>query len=210
MRIVGQSLVAASLLAGVSIAAPASATTSVGGISFADNAFADAVSYTGSAITTVGGTLTQVLTDTDPGTFARGGADNTITFSFIDNVAVNGVGKDIALFELGGADDFTVILNGISKTYTSVYTGMMAGGYNLNVLAFDLGDFGVLAGQTISSLTLAFPANGAGTRATPSLVGAINSSTVPEPATWGMMILGFGAIGSAMRRRESVRVRFAG
>ncbi|MBB3348859.1 hypothetical protein FHY02_003341 [Sphingomonas sp. BK069] len=26
------------------------------------------------------------------------------------------------------------------------------------------------------------------------------SQAVPEPATWGMMILGFGAIGAAMRR----------
>lgn len=35
--------------------------------------------------------------------------------------------------------------------------------------------------------------------------------TVPEPATWGMMILGMGAVGFAMRRRQKVRtsVRFA-
>lgn len=35
---------------------------------------------------------------------------------------------------------------------------------------------------------------------------------VPEPATWGMMILGFGIAAAAMRRRSSVttRVRFAG
>ncbi len=34
---------------------------------------------------------------------------------------------------------------------------------------------------------------------------------VPEPATWGLMILGFGAVGGAMRRRQSVstKVRFA-
>jgi hypothetical protein len=33
---------------------------------------------------------------------------------------------------------------------------------------------------------------------------------VPEPATWGMMILGFGAIGSAMRyRRTKATVNFA-
>lgn len=38
---------------------------------------------------------------------------------------------------------------------------------------------------------------------------AINA--VPEPATWAMMLLGFGAIGFGMRRRRSdtVRVRFA-
>lgn len=38
---------------------------------------------------------------------------------------------------------------------------------------------------------------------------AINA--VPEPATWAMMLLGFGAIGFGMRRRraDTVRVRFA-
>ena len=39
-----------------------------------------------------------------------------------------------------------------------------------------------------------------------------SGGAVPEPATWLMMILGFGAIGSAMRgqkRRESVTVRYA-
>lgn len=31
---------------------------------------------------------------------------------------------------------------------------------------------------------------------------AVSVSAVPEPATWGLMILGFGAIGGAMRRRN--------
>ena len=35
-------------------------------------------------------------------------------------------------------------------------------------------------------------------------------SAVPEPATWGMMILGFGVMGAAMRRRrQQVRVTYA-
>lgn len=36
-------------------------------------------------------------------------------------------------------------------------------------------------------------------------------AAVPEPATWALMILGFGAIGYAMRRgqRETAKVRFA-
>jgi hypothetical protein len=29
---------------------------------------------------------------------------------------------------------------------------------------------------------------------------------VPEPATWGMVILGFGAVGGALRRRRSAGV----
>jgi hypothetical protein len=33
---------------------------------------------------------------------------------------------------------------------------------------------------------------------------------VPEPATWGMMILGFGLVGASMRyRRRATRVTFA-
>jgi len=36
-------------------------------------------------------------------------------------------------------------------------------------------------------------------------VGAlVNSGAVPEPATWGLMILGFGGIGAVLRRRRNV------
>ena len=34
-------------------------------------------------------------------------------------------------------------------------------------------------------------------------------AAVPEPATWAMMICGFGAIGASMRRRHRVAVRFS-
>lgn len=35
------------------------------------------------------------------------------------------------------------------------------------------------------------------------------SGAVPEPATWALMILGFGLVGAAMRRRSAPAVRFA-
>ena len=38
--------------------------------------------------------------------------------------------------------------------------------------------------------------------------GAV-SAAVPEPATWGMMLLGFGAMGYAMRRRTKVRTNIS-
>lgn len=37
---------------------------------------------------------------------------------------------------------------------------------------------------------------------------ALSSGAVPEPATWAMMILGFGLIGGAMRRKQRQVVRF--
>jgi hypothetical protein len=35
------------------------------------------------------------------------------------------------------------------------------------------------------------------------------NSAVPEPATWALMILGFGAIGYALRRRPAVNYKLA-
>ena len=50
---------------------------------------------------------------------------------------------------------------------------------------------------------------GVGTRWTTSGgVSGVVAGGVPEPATWAMMIAGFGLVGAAMRRRK-VQVRFA-
>ncbi|RYD47999.1 MAG: PEP-CTERM sorting domain-containing protein, partial [Sphingomonadales bacterium] len=40
---------------------------------------------------------------------------------------------------------------------------------------------------------------------------SVSIAAVPEPATWALFILGFGAIGTALRRKASRRValRFA-
>lgn len=39
--------------------------------------------------------------------------------------------------------------------------------------------------------------------------GTISFAAVPEPAVWGFMILGFAAVGGAMRRRAKVTLRAA-
>ncbi len=48
--------------------------------------------------------------------------------------------------------------------------------------------------------------------ATNGLVTTFSSKTapaVPEPATWAMMLMGFGLVGGTLRRRQKVNVRFA-
>ena len=54
--------------------------------------------------------------------------------------------------------------------------------YRTSATTYGLGTFGVIDGSTLQGLTYA-PA-------------------VPEPATWAMMLVGFGGIGLAMRRRR--------
>ncbi len=62
--------------------------------------------------------------------------------------------------------------------------------FRTNATAFDrLGTFGIIDGSTIS-----------GTSFQPILAAG-----VPEPASWAMMVLGFGAIGATMRRRTTMR-----
>lgn len=50
-----------------------------------------------------------------------------------------------------------------------------------------------------------------GSRLEGSASGEGVNQAVPEPATWGMMLFGFGGLGYAMRRRQKVgvRIRFA-
>ena len=71
---------------------------------------------------------------------------------------------------------------------------------NLRPLAFSV--FYSIGDGTASHL--------AGNQLLNSLVEVTANAAVPEPATWGLMMLGFGAVGTAMRyRRRGVRVRFA-
>ncbi len=199
----------ASIGAGVLLVAAtaASASVSIGGYTFDDNAFVDSLDASTGNYITSGGPLATVVTDVDPGTWAGSfDANASLTLSFVDNVAVNGAGNDIVLFELGVPDGWNVTINGITLGGLSANTGFSAGGFNLNALAIDLSDFGIAANGTVSSLSVTFISGGATTST--SLVGALNSASVggavPEPATWAMLIAGFGLVGAAVRRRAAV------
>ena len=56
-----------------------------------------------------------------------------------------------------------------------------------------------------STQTLSFLAQGTPNGLPPSLLldNVSLTAAVPEPATWGMMIVGFGAMGATLRRRRT-------
>ena len=51
--------------------------------------------------------------------------------------------------------------------------------------------------------------NGTGGSRWSTWIANIRAGAVPEPATWAMMIAGFGMVGFAMRRSQKVSVSFA-
>jgi hypothetical protein len=56
---------------------------------------------------------------------------------------------------------------------------------------------------TPTSLTLSFNSTGGSPYSASATLAVPPAPMVPEPATWGMMLVGFGAMGAMMRRRKT-------
>lgn len=91
-------------------------------------------------------------------------------------------------------DFLKVLVNGVLAQHT-VNTGLTDQWSATNVP--------ITAGVT-NTIQLVYLSRGAG-----SYGGQATFTPVPEPATWGMMLLGFGAIGFSMRRRRKVSAKLA-
>lgn len=191
---------------------------SIGGFTFADNAFADLAVPGAGVFGTSGGSVSSVLADTDVGTYAY--SDQTaeapdvpgqsVTLSFNDNDLFNGSGDDLVLFELGNAsqgfnDSIDVTINSIKNTYTFSYTGDTVGIWDIAAAAINLDDFGVNGTTNISSILIGMAVvhPTAGTVPSLSLVGALNTTPVPVPAA--VWLFGSGLIGMVGLARRKVR-----
>ena len=137
-----------------------------------------------------------------------------------DIIARGGFDPILALFDSTGAlvdynDDggFNVAADSVTGSRFDTYFSelLAAGDYTVSVMAFS--NFAV--GPNLSD---GFDGTGSfGGRSTHWAFDVLNVNSavvpggVPEPSTWLMMILGFGAIGGMMRtkRRQQSRIRFA-
>jgi hypothetical protein len=185
----------------------------VGGLTFDDDAFADDLVSSTGAWTFGGGaaSLEAALVGSNPNDFAFAfGSTSNVVLRFTDNLAINLAGADLAIFELGTAETFSLAVEvaGTTNSYTAVDTGFDAGGFDLLVAQIDLSDFGVAAGGTVDTVQL-FPAPTGGDPADFTVIGALNSTpdqVVPVPAS--ALLLGIGGLfagAGALRRRQAAK-----
>jgi hypothetical protein len=164
--------------------------------------------------------LTSTVIDLDgtrgPGAVSKGGfnlvAGNTYTLSFVaggaqrrsveDSLYVDFISdapadlrmlSSTGLFSfVGGGFDmfsyFTAINNGVAGTTPFTASSMTFRANNSTSFAFNIG---TTSSDNIGPLL-------------DSVMLTQNAGVVPEPATWAMLIAGFGLVGATMRRRRAV------
>ncbi len=134
---------------------------------------------------------------------------------------------DNVLFETGFNRDTTGVFPGVFNL-TATFGGQPFAyqvAYSLAVT--DTGDILTLGGNTgtfmgrtllVNPIVIDAPGIGtqpgvisSGTGTLTVTIGAAGSAAIPEPATWAMMLLGFGMVGFGLRSRQkqSVRVTYA-
>ena len=119
------------------------------------------------------------------------------------------------------SSDISSILTGNNQATNIDFTSVMLNGVQFNVLSTGVQEFRNLLNQTLTAgaqntlfVSGTVGAAGSTTPANASFSGNLSFANqvaaVPEPASWGLMIVGFGMIGAAARSRKvKTTVRFA-
>ena len=123
----------------------------------------------------------------------------TLTVSSFTNSSIGGTG----IFDFTSIGLFSGFITGLNTLGTPLQTGTISSDGNtkrasLNQFSLNQGNYTIAYRGTVTG-----PPSGVGSNIT-FAAGEV-APGVPEPATWGMMILGFGTIGLVLRRRGKVR-----
>jgi uncharacterized protein YjiK len=143
----------------------------------------------------------------------------TVTTNFFDVSALGLLSlSDIAVLSNGGFSGGTannlLILSGTSKVIMEVTkTGTLVGSYSLAAFTSTIdptGAGGKFEGMTVDAAGNIYLVSDDGNGPDQSYMTKLkyNAPAVPEPATWALMIAGFGLVGAGIRRQK-VAVRFA-
>ena len=199
-------------LLAAAIAVPASAATTVsfnggsGALPAGVTVFEDFEGYAAGTPGATIGTNASVYNGST-GDAARPAFGSTGNFASVrtnGSYSVNFAATDLFAFVLGSLDTY----NTLTLHYADGSSQAYAGGQIINDLSFPSGN--QVSGETNGVVTYKVTSG-------PKLTGATFTSSansfefdnlaagaVPEPATWAMMIGGFGLIGAASRRRARV------
>jgi hypothetical protein len=204
-------LTAAAALIGASVPASAAVTICLGGGCVA-NPDSNVLLNSGGTGTTVTGGLNNAngvisLSSTESLTLPANGAarvtatdgvlNSPLTFTFNDGLIS---ALEFNINALTNGDVFFTFAGGDSDGQVTTLYDLSQNGQNF---------FNAFNG-TFKSVTMTFT-NGATVEDVRQFRMTSAVAAVPEPATWALMLIGFGAIGFGMRRRraDTVRVRFA-
>lgn len=127
--------------------------------------------------------------------------------------ADNGVGSNLTTYTDTAASAETLIFNYVYTTNDVDGAYFDPAGYTINGNLFQLSPAssasGFSGGGTVSLVLNAGDNYGFYVNSVDSAYGRGDiavTAAVPEPATWALMLVGFGAVGYAMRKRPTVRV----
>jgi len=122
-----------------------------------------------------------------------------VTVGFTDEIVLDGVGDDLFVGETGGNGERADVF--VSSDFVNFF---LLGTATDNALtAFDLASIGWV-GQVKAVKIVGLDNFGASPGFDVTYVQALPGAFegVPEPATWALMIMGFGLAGQAVRRRR--------
>ena len=175
------------------------------------SAIALAVAAPAAAQTYAGGSGTFSGLGEEPGFPAQPGGPfdiatftpRTGTYTGDGSYALNDVTFDVGFnrytgsFPFSGFFALTGTFDGNPFTYNVAYSGVIDATDSITIG----GNYITVQGTPVFLRALTFTNIGAGQRASGTLIAAVGGA-VPEPASWALMIVGFGAAGYALRRRK--------